>query len=236
MKTHLSDEASTGLKIVNLNSLQEWVVTYYQIYGVREIESVGHMSSGIIYVEQWSADEGYLYIGTMPNVYTEFEFNRTAALFRLNLRTGEIAEILAPDEVQNTFYDYSISPDEERIAFIKLLKNPLQMKIRNFDSDQPQPIPLDSRFSTAGSIVWSQDNRDIIFLAVDYNNPSVISTTVFQWDDREKMLKEIGQLTDRLFFITKWDEENGHVTLRDYFEEVFFELDTINGQLTPVSP
>lgn len=237
VKINNDDKSSTALKIVNLDSFQEWVITYFQIYGVKEIESAGGMSDGTLFVEQWSVDKGYLYIGVMPNVYTEFEFNRTAALFRLNLKTGETTEILDIEEAQNTFYDYSTSPDERRIAFIKLLKNPLQVEIKDFDTGKLQSIPLDPRFSTAGSIAWSQDNRNLIFLAVDYNNDTpFVSTTVFQWDGQEKRLKELCQLTDKLFFIVKWDEENKHVTLRDYFDEALFDLDTTNGQLTPISP
>ena len=237
VKINNDDKSSTALKIVNLDSFQEWVITYFQIYGVKEIESAGGISDGTLFVEQWSVDKGYLYIGVMPNVYTEFEFNRTAALFRLNLKTGETTEILDIEEAQNTFYDYSTSPDERRIAFIKLLKNPLQVEIKDFDTGKLQSIPLDPRFSTAGSIAWSQDNRNLIFLAVDYNNDTpFVSTTVFQWDGQEKRLKELCQLTDKLFFIVKWDEENKHVTLRDYFDEALFDLDTTNGQLTPISP
>lgn len=237
VKINNDDRPSTALKAVNLISFQEWVITYFQIYGVKEIETAGGMSDGTIFVEEWSVDKGYLYIGVMPNVYTEFEFNRTAALFRLNLKTGETTEILETEEVQNTFYDYSISPDESKIAFIKLLKNPLQIEIKDFDTGKLQSIPLDPGFSTAGSIAWSQNNRNLIFLAVDYNNNTpFVSTTVFQWDGQEKRLKELCQLTDKLFFIVKWDEENKRITLRDYFEEALYELDTTNGQLTPISP
>ena len=237
VKINHSDEAGTTLNIVNLSSYQQWIVTYHQIYGAREIEAVGGMSEGAIFVEHWSADKNYLYIGVMPNVYTEFEFNRTAALFRLDLKTGETTEILGAEEVQKTFYDYSISPAESKIAFIKLLKSPLQVEIKNFASAETEAIQLDPSFSTAGSIVWSQDSNNLIFLAVDYNNDApFVFTTVFQWDDQENRLKEIAKLTDRLFFIVKWDEESKRIILRDYFEEEFFELDTISRQLTPVSP
>ncbi|MFN8385077.1 MAG: hypothetical protein U0X92_01480 [Anaerolineales bacterium] len=237
MKNNDADEPSTALKIVNLSSYQEWVVTYYQIYGIQEIEHVGRMSDGIIFPANWSADGNFLYIGVSPQVYSEYLYERTAALFRLNLHSGEINEVLEPDEVQKTFYDYSVSPNEKRIAYINLSKNPLQVKIKDFDTDQFQSPPLDPKFSTAGSIVWSKDNSNIIFMAVVFNEEiSYATTTIFEWDNQEKRLKEIGQLTDRLFFIVKWNEDDKRITLRDYFKEEFFELDIISGQLTPVSP
>src|SRR5689334_6333107 len=64
-----SEEASTTLRIIHLETLQEWIVSYFQLYGEKELEIGGNMSDGTIFQINWSADGAHLYIGVMPQVF-----------------------------------------------------------------------------------------------------------------------------------------------------------------------
>ena len=233
-KINSSDEASTILKVVNSKTLQQWTVSYYQLYGQKELETVGSISDGRIFPAAWSADEIHLYIGVMPEVYREYYYNRTAALFALNLYTGERKEVLDRGIVQETFYDYSISYNGSKIAFINLLKKPLEIHSKDFDSSEILSAQLDSKFASAGSMIWAADDNSLIFLAVNFSGNSVLST-LYKWNIQTGELIEIVQLPDmlgRLFFIVKWNEKNNSVLLKNYYAEEFFNVDLSTGEIT----
>lgn len=233
-----SDEGSTTLKFVNLETLQEWMVSYYQLYGKREIESLGEMTDGTIYTLNWSYAGDQVYIGIMPQVYREYYYNRIAALFVLNLGTGEIQEVLDTGTIQETFYDYSLSHDERKVVFVKLLEKPLQIKSKNLDTNKIQSVQLNSKFSFAGSMVWSQTDDSVIFLAVNFNSNKVLST-LYKWDIQTGELVELFQLPDmlgRLFLIVKWDEANNIIVLKNYHAEEFFNLNLSISEISPASP
>ena len=229
-----SEEASTTLRIIHLETLQEWIVSYFQLYGEKELEIAGNMSDGTIFPINWSADGAHLYIGVMPQVFREYYYNRTAALFELNLETGERMEILDVGEIQKTFYDYSLSHDESKIVFVDLLKKPLQLSVKTFDTTETRSVQLDSKFASAGSIVWAQDDNSLIFLAVNFSGNSVLST-LYKWDLQSGELTEMSQLPDmlgRLFFILEWNENKNFVMLKNYHAEEFFKIDLSTGEIS----
>jgi hypothetical protein len=233
-----SDEGSTTLKFVNLETLQEWVVSYYQLYGKREIESLGELTDGTIYTLNWSYAGDQVYIGIMPQVHREYYYNRIAALFVLNLGTGEITEVLDTDTIQETFYDYSLSHDERKIVFVKLLEKPLQIKSKNLDTNKIQSVQLNSKFSFAGSMVWSQTDDSVIFLAVNFNSNKALST-LYKWNIQAGELVELFQLPDmlgRLFLIVKWDDVNNIVVIRNYHADELFNVNLSTGEISPASP
>ena len=229
-----SEEASTTLKIIHLETLREWIVSYFQLYGEKELEIAGNMSEGTIFPTNWSSDGTHLYIGVMPQVFREYYYNRTAALFDLNLETGESIEILGVGEIQKTFYDYSLSHDENKIIFVDLLKKPLQLSVKTLDTRETRSVQLDSKFASAGSIVWAKDDNSLIFLAVNFSGNSVLSTP-YKWDIQSGELTAISQLPDmlgRLFFILEWDENKNFAILKNYHAEEFFKIDLSTGEIS----
>jgi protease II len=195
------------------------------------------MSDGTIFPTAWSVDGSHLYVGVMPQVFSEYLYNHTAALFSLSLATGEVDELLDASPVHETFYDFALSKDDARIAYVRLGDQPLELAFKELATGKVQSIELEPRFDAAGGgMTWSQDGRSLIFVATDFpEDNSNVQNTLFRWDTQTRELVKVFDLPEMLFVITDWDEENGLVTLRNYHEEVFFMLDLSTGEMQPIS-
>ena len=87
-------------------------------------------------------------------------------------------------------------------------------------------------------MVWSQDDKSLMFLAVNFSGNSVLNT-LYQWNIETDELIEIVQLPDmlsRLFFIVKWDEEGNSVLLKNYHAEEFFIINLSSGEIVKETP
>ena len=107
---------------------------------------------------RWSGDGRSLYFGYSPvpdgcALFVNFE-----DLYRLDLSTGAITEMLPPTRS----LVIAMSPDEESLAFIEWEEAP-GLVLQNIDTGEEQRVPLSAaQIDQAGGMIWSPDGSALL--------------------------------------------------------------------------
>jgi Tol biopolymer transport system component len=126
---------------------------------------------------RWSQDSRYLYF----NIYVAIDggfipFYQGAGLQRLDVLNGEVSEILSsgdlitldPTHYRWQFPAFSLSPKDDKLAYIKDFDNEAQGFIRDMKTGKERSLSFKG-YSSAGSIIWSPQ-QDQLVLAVAKGN------------------------------------------------------------------
>jgi hypothetical protein len=138
-----------------------WLLPYGKTLGL-EIENRTIMGS--LKIKHWSSDGRYLYLSPVPCCRDGgcVDYFEGIALLRLDLITGKVSQTLKLGK-DSQFYNYSFSPNDTYLAYIRTwLDHPI-INIRNMQTGEEQQIPIDGPYSKVGDIVWSPSNSEIIF-------------------------------------------------------------------------
>ncbi len=109
-------------------------------------------------VFRWSLDGRALYFGDAPvpdgcALFVNFE-----DLYRLDLRTGTITELLPPARS----LEIAMAPDEESLAFIEWQESP-ELVLRDLGTGEERRVPLGAeQDDQAGGMVWSPDESALL--------------------------------------------------------------------------
>jgi Tol biopolymer transport system component len=126
---------------------------------------------------RWSLDGRTLYFTVNLDAQGYVPFNDGVGLQRLDLRTGEVEEILPAGDFSRSgccpnWSAFSLSPDGRRLAYITTNGRKLLLVLRNTATGGESRLWL-AGYSSAGSMAWSP-NGDWLAFAMASGN---------QWED-----------------------------------------------------
>lgn len=214
-----------GVTLIRLDGSKEWALSSDSL--------VGPHTDDFVNVSHWSADGAYAYIGANPHTDGFWEpFHQAAALFRLNLETGEIKEML-----KGAYYSFAFSPDDRRLAYIQTAQSPVILRVRDLKTGTERATKFDSKYNTGGGYLWSADSQRLIFSIVqfDENNFEYEASSIVFWD-RKKADVTIMEGYRQVLVPVEWIDQTRIVVQVLYDEDKNFSLDLITGELEQISP
>lgn len=162
-------------------------------------------------ISHWSSDGQYAYTSPDPHTDGYWEpFHQGVALFRLNLETGEIVEVLPLGKDNWIFYSYAFSPDGSTLVSIVTDKSPVTLNVRNLQSGAEQSFNFASKYNTGGAFVWSPDGEKLVFSVTQYDTSTAqyVATSILLWDRQTSEITElIKDHPDRMQVIEWMDEQ-----------------------------
>lgn len=167
----------------------------------------------------WSPDNQYVFIKSYSAWDGGYMFGTTHAIWRMDLRTGQVSEIIKPRVTDGYLggapYAVSISPTGRRLVYIQQEVSPLTLIVADIQTGETQEIELQSRFEGAGIFFWSPDGTKLLFklggpyrsedgeptyfsmMLVDFTDFShaIVLDQVFQYIDKVEMTDEAATMT-----------------------------------------
>jgi hypothetical protein len=189
---------------------------------------------------RWSQDSRYLYF----NVYIEIDgyvpFYQGGGLQRLDVLNGTVSEILSSGYMSDptyhvyrwNFVPFSLSPDDEQLAYINNFDDETQLVIRDMKTGNEKSMFFKG-YSNAGSISWSPQQNQLVLAITKGTN----------WENTlcSIELVEIDSLTSRTLIKDKdWVFDpviwlNSHTILMQERGGHYFYLDITTEKLSPAS-
>lgn len=208
---------------------QAWLLEFKTIFG----DDLHGWAMQFLHPWHWTMDGKYLYLNVTPccwdtpcTIYTSGE-----ALIRLDLMTGKVIQTLQMDE-QGRFYDFSISEDDTHLAYLRTwLDHPILNWVNLVNGDE-QHIPLGDQYNQAGDLLWSPDNKKVIFTA--FQGDGCENTTYFLIlldlanNDQTVFLEN----TVATYYPSQWIDTN-HILVSGGIENIYFVVDISTRKTTP---
>ena len=222
-----------SIKIINVNETKEWELPYESMFGP--------YSSADLFTEipHWSRDGAYVFIGANPHTDGYWEpFHTVSVLYRFNLETGQIDEVLPAGEDNNIYYSFVFSPDDTILAYIMTDQSPVIINLRDLQTDVKQSFEFDPKYNTGGSFVWSPDSQKLVFSITQFDTGTYeyIATSIVLWDmgkpDTSTLIKD----HEEVIVPVEWIDETKIVLQVLYEDDKKFEFDLISGELKQISP
>lgn len=191
---------------------------------------------------QWSPDSRYLYFsrslaldgGPIRHLYDGTGF------WRLDILSGKIEEII-PDFGESHgegfarfgLSAYSLSPDGNQLAYIRLEYFPLELVILDLDSKQERTLIIEGdHYGSVGDLTWSPDGNNFAYVYQYYKGDSPTPEENYSlmiidlYTGTQKKLMDMGSPG---YVIRRWNEINA-IELQEYYDSrcsdvFYFDLD-----------
>lgn len=152
-----------GMGVYNSKDLANaWFFSYYETFGLK-YENGNHFGS--LMPKHWSVDGKYLYFAPFIGGDGGCEwYIEGQALLQLDLSTGKLSEILSPT-IDSTYYNFSFSHDDKYLAYFETWKEHPVLNLLDLVAGTKQEVPLGKKYSGAGFLIWSPDNKQALFSA-----------------------------------------------------------------------
>jgi hypothetical protein len=224
------------LEIVRLDETQKWEVSSDTL-----INPYTEYFGG---VNHWSNDGAYAYITFDPHTDGYWEpYHQGIVLYRLDLQTGQISEVLPLGKSDWIFYSFAFSSNDRRLAYIVTDKSPVILNIRDMQTGNEQPFEFDPKYNTGGRFVWSPDSQKLVFSITqfDTNIYDYIATSIILWDKDKSELTELITDYQGELRANEWINEtkialDAVILDQGQLETRKYELDLANNELTEINP
>jgi len=233
----------------------EWVVVYCSLDTIEIVSAdetknwkvsadtlINPGGDYFIGVNHWSNDDAYAYISFDPHTDGYWEpFHQGIVLYRLNLETGQISEVLPLVRSNWRFYSFAFSPNDRRLAYIVTDQSPVVLNIRDMQTGGEQSFEFDPKYNTGGGFVWSLDSQKLVFSVGLHLGNDEFVTSIFLWDKGASKVTELIRDHPSEMRSIKWVNET-RITLEAVFVEQGqvktqnYELDLTNNQLIEINP
>jgi WD40 repeat protein len=195
-------------------------------------------------ISHWSNDGLYAYTSPDPHTDGYWEpFHQGVALFRLNLETGEIVEVLPLGKDNWIFYSYAFSPAGNTLVSIVTDKSPVTLNVLDLQSGAEQSFDFASKYNTGGAFVWSPDGEKLVFSVTQYDTSTAqyVATSIMLWDRQTAELTELIQDHPGQMQVIEWVDElkiNLEAQIDEPTQTVTrkYEFDLATRTLTEVDP
>ena len=131
------------------------------------------------------------------------EFYNGSGLFRLDLQTGELSDMV-PDEKLAT-YAFSISPQDTKLIYAKEGTKLLTIKLKNVFSGQEKSITLDEKYDGAGNFAWFPNEDKVLFVATENVCEDNQIYSILTLDLSTLEVKTVIDLLDRNLSAIEWE-------------------------------
>ncbi len=162
----LKDADGKSIAFVAGGNGRHWDVNYPKLAGPVPVYGDSH-------VLVWTPDDRYVYVA----VVDKFDpsggraFYSASDIWRMDLSSGAVRDLIYYGEMkyESWFYDLSVSPDAQRLAYINQLYSPLALDILTLPADTKTEIKLDDNpwnapdSFTAGELFWTPDGKSLVY-------------------------------------------------------------------------
>ncbi|NJC94976.1 MAG: hypothetical protein C3F07_19435 [Anaerolineales bacterium] len=223
--------------------------SYETIVFVRDDESTHwELSSDTLinsYVEyfvnliHWSNDGNYVYASFDPHTDGYWEpFHHGIVLYRLDLGTGQISEVLLLSKSDWIFYSLAFSPNDRRLAYIVTDKSPVVLNIRDMQTGDEQSFEFDSKYNTGGGFLWAPDSQSVVFSIAQYDTSigDYIATSIVLCELKRPACTTLSTDHKEVLVPVEWVNDSFIILQVLYQDEIKFELNRVTGELKKISP
>jgi Tol biopolymer transport system component len=167
-----------------------------------------------------------------------FSFAEAAALYRLDLDSGQITETLSPGKSDRNYYSLGFSPNDRRLAYFDTSAKPFLLKIYDFQTGNNETIDIGPKYNSGGNLIWSDNGQFLVFSAAYYDHLfDTYLVSVLLWDNQKKTLETLIDNFNVALYPTKWIDEST-ILLESNFSPnpLSYEFDLDSKTLKAVSP
>jgi Tol biopolymer transport system component len=140
-------------------------------------------------------------------IYYEWEFD----LFALDLNSGQTTRITEPDSTRQSSPTFSISPEEDRLAYADIKNGHRDIWVKPLGGGEPTQVtddPADDRYpiwrSDGESIIYSSNRRGTYQICMAYADARPPTQITFA--DTDHAISDISPDGGRILFVTSRDE------------------------------
>jgi len=218
-------------KVINQVEGVTWEVPYLDSNGKNRPEGE---DGGQMLIGAWSSNQKYAYFvrsfccggdGPGRELYNGY------GLYRLNLNTGEILEIIGTTS-------FSFSADGNYLA--RFNRDTRKIFVENLDTEKYSSYDIYEGFDLAGMFSWSPDGSKLIFFAADQNWVELeTGFAIYLIDLNNLKIKSVISNPTNYFYVQKW-LSNIEVLLfaykTDWSESEYYILNIATHELIPSDP
>lgn len=168
----LGDNQEDGIttKIVRRGGEKTWSLSFSELYLQpyrTDDTSISTLLENSFIPVRWTKNEDFVYLAVKTS-NEETPYKGYDGLFRLDLSTGNLRTVLKPAIYPlATTYDFKFSPNGNKLAYINQSVGPITIVMVDTGSGEESRITLDARFTQAGGLTWSQDEKRLVVAALD---------------------------------------------------------------------
>lgn len=148
-----------------------------------------------VYPRYWTKDGKYFFINILPSDYNRQKtpFINSLGLQRITMEDGKVDYIFIGTKGQR--FAYGINEEFEQAAYIRQDESPLKITIKDIHSLQEKtatllPINNSTKYTEAGTIIWSLDGKSL-FVAANYVENSNINSVIIKVDTYNPAIQSI---------------------------------------------
>jgi hypothetical protein len=164
-------------------------------YPIVATYSIDPLSGDEISGEYWTNDHRYFYFRYIVHGDGGYFFGSTIALWRMDLTTGKVDEVLRPTIVERRFsgrfMDLSFSPSGRRLAYIYQTEGS-DLNLVDMKTGALQVIPIPDPYTLAGVFLWQPNGTSLILEMAgpegDYSMPSYYGAMLVDLIDLSSIL------------------------------------------------
>ncbi len=215
-----------AVTIIHIDETKEWNLSSETL--------MGPYTEHFIDVSYWSNDGIYAYISANPHTDGYWEpFHEATTLFRLNLETGQVSEVL-----KGNYYSFSFSPNDRRLAYIVTDKSPVTLNIRDMQTGVEQSFEFEPKYNTGGGFVWSPDSQKLVFTITQFDTSiyEYIATSIVLWDKEKPDTTVLVKGHHETLVPNEWIDETKIILQVLNQEDRKFEFDLTSGELKQINP
>jgi hypothetical protein len=217
--------------IIRTDGAKEWSLSSDSL--------IGPYTEHFIQVAHWSNDGTYVYVFANPHTDGYWEpFHQGIVLYRLTLESGQISELLPLRKSGRSYYSFSFSPNDRRLAYIATDQSPAILHLRDMQTGVEQSFEFEAKYNTGGGFVWSPDSQNLVFAITQYdeNIHEYIATSVIVWEREKSNTTMLIKDHEDVLVPVEWNIENKIVLELLYKNDIRFEFDIVNNELKQINP
>lgn len=220
-------------KVISIDETKQWEISAFKLYGSKYY-SLNNYYESYTDFPHWTHDGKYVYITFSSPIDPGIPFYNGSILYKMNLISGEIVQILPAGLPRKNFYSLSFSPDDRFLAYFKLYVSPPSLIVYNFQENKNQIVELDSRYNIGGDFLWSDSGKFLVFSAVYQEDVSdFYFSSVLLWDNENKTLQTLVDDFNTVLSPIEWIGES-KIVLKERFssDETKYEFNLNTKTLT----
>ena len=205
---------------------------------------IGPYSEHFINLAHWLKDGAYAYIVAEPHLDGFWElFHQGEVLYRIQLESGYISEVLPKATDGYNFYAYTFSPDGETLAYIVTAKSPVVLTLRDLQTGDEQKIRFDPKYNTGGGYVWSPDGQKMVFSVAQFDTTAYdyVGVSIYMWIHGETEATLLVEDYWEFLAPREWTAEtrfllNAVIDEQEPLLRITLEFDLESGELQQIDP
>lgn len=226
-------------KIIKKDGTITWIIPFHETYGItqKQANHPNSITNGRMVIVHWSPDGRYVYLKPdwccidIPGT----SFYNAFALYRLDLFTGNLAEIIHPG-----YYSITFSPSAKYLVF----SDGKIFHLLNLKDNKHEQIRLDVDYIGLGYFTWTKNEEQLFFVGAlegwekNLSNPSPDNNgfSLLSLDLRKMFIKTLITNDRRLLAPpnqNEWRTENELVLVDTYANSYIYNIDSGNLSLLP---